>query len=281
MVGNGVTDYRFDNDIQLLEMTFWYGFISTETYLNVKQFCLGDTPDAMCEEWETEIFTALDNVNIYDSFGICYNDTQQLKPVLHEGKFEGLLRVGNEIKPYKKYFKAQELTPFLINPVENARKLKNLKLNPPCVYASPLIDYMNNANVRTSLHIPPTAPMWELCNGTMNTNYAKYANGSIDVYVNLQGKYRILIYSGDTDMAVPTYGTRDWIDNLNWTVTQNWKQFYVDGQVGGYAEYRKGGEVEDFEFATIHGAGHMAPQWRRGPTYKVISNFINNQTLLK
>lgn len=138
MVGNGVTDYRFDNDIQLLEMTFWYGFISTETYLNVKQFCLGDNPAANCEEWETEIFTALDNVNIYDAFGICYNDTQQLKPVLHEGKFEGLLRVGNEIKPYKKYFKAQELTPFLINPVENARKLKNLKLNPPCVYASPL-----------------------------------------------------------------------------------------------------------------------------------------------
>jgi len=65
--------------------------------------------------------------------------------------------------------------------------------------------------------------MWELCNGTMNTNYQKYVNGSIDVYVNLKGKYRILIYSGDTDMAVPIYGTRDWIDNLNWEVTKNWK----------------------------------------------------------
>lgn len=144
---------------------------------------------------------------------------------------------------------------------------------------TPVNEYLNMASVRTSLHIPADAPAWEMCNGTMNTNYIRYANGSIDVYVQLQGKYRVLIYSGDTDMAVPTYGTRDWINNLNYPVTKQWKQFFVDGQVGGYAEYYKAGAVEDFEFATIHGAGHMAPQWRPAPTYKVVFNFINNQTL--
>ena len=91
---------------------------------------------------------------------------------------------------------------------------------------TPVNEYLNMASVRTSLHIPADAPAWEMCNGTINSNYIRYANGSIDVYVQLQGKYRVLIYSGDTDMAVPTYGTRDWINNLNYPVTKQWKQFF-------------------------------------------------------
>ena len=88
----------------------------------------------------------------------------------------------------------------------------------------------------------------------------------------------MLKYSGDTDMAVPTYGTRAWIDNLNWDIVKPWKQFMVDGQVGGYVEYR-GDHQFDFVFATIHGAGHMAPQWRSGPTYHTVFNFIHNSTI--
>jgi hypothetical protein len=42
--------------------------------------------------------------------------------------------------------------------------------------------------------------------------------GFIDVYISLRNKYRMLKYSGDTDMAVSSYGTRAWIDNLNWPV---------------------------------------------------------------
>ncbi len=63
----------------------------------------------------------------------------------------------------------------------------------------------------------------------MNNHYTKYPNGSIEVYENLKGRYKILFYSGDTDLAVPTIGTTGWIDNLNWPVTSEWKQFIVDG----------------------------------------------------
>ena len=132
---------------------------------------------------------------------------------------------------------------------------------------------MNNASVRTALHIPETAPKWDLCNGDINGNYTPYANGSIEIYVNLRGKYKVLKYSGDTDMAVPTYGTKQWIDNLNWPISKEWKQFFIDGQVGGYTEYHDDGK---FIFATIHGAGHMAPQWRPAPTYHAVFNFIKN-----
>ena len=61
----------------------------------------------------------------------------------------------------------------------------NLKLLPPCVYAKPLLDYMNSAVVKAQLNVPVAAPMWDLCNGDINTNYVKDPIGSIDVYVNL------------------------------------------------------------------------------------------------
>ena len=49
MVGNGVTDYNYDNDVALLEMAFWYGILDTETYNNIKENCLVKTPPAQCD----------------------------------------------------------------------------------------------------------------------------------------------------------------------------------------------------------------------------------------
>jgi serine carboxypeptidase-like clade 1 len=55
---------------------------------------------------------------------------------------------------------------------------------------------------------------------------------------------------------VSTYATKAWIEEANWDITTDWKQYFVSGQVGGYVETRNNGK---FTFATIHGAGHMAP----------------------
>jgi hypothetical protein len=94
--------------------------------------------------------------------------------------------------------------------------------------------------------------------------------------VNLRGKYRMLKYSGDTDMVVSTYATKGWIENLNWPISKEWKQFFVDGQVGGYSEYHDNG---NFVFATIHGGGHIATAMKPAPTYYVVFNFIKNKPI--
>lgn len=87
-------------------------------------------------------------MNIYDAFGKCWNQTNSVgAPEAYKGRFEGLLRVGNEIKPYRRYYTAAEATPFLKD--GPYRKLKNLKLNPPCVYVTPVNEYLNNPSVRT------------------------------------------------------------------------------------------------------------------------------------
>jgi len=36
---------------------------------------------------------------------------------------------------------------------------------------------------------------------------------------------KILVYSGTTDLMVNTYGTWRWIDQLNWPVLKEWRQW--------------------------------------------------------
>ena len=82
----------------------------------------------------------------------------------------------------------------------------------------------------------------------------------------------MLFYSGDTDGAVPTFGSLQWIKSLNWTTKNVWRTYMVDGQVGGYTESFYGG----LTFATVNGAGHMAPQWKRPQTYQLVFNWIKD-----
>lgn len=105
-------------------------------------------------------------------------------------------------------------------------------------------------------------------------NYSLDPLGSQYIWEALRadGSYKLLKYSGDKDMAVPTMGTENWINNMNPTVTKEWRQYnYTEGTVGGYIEDYDGGMT----FATVHGAGHMVPQDQPDIAYFLIGNFIN------
>jgi hypothetical protein len=38
----------------------------------------------------------------------------------------------------------------------------------------------------------------------------------------------MLHYSGDTDGAVPTLGTQNWIATLGWKVTESWRPYLLE-----------------------------------------------------
>lgn len=84
-----------------------------------------------------------------------------------------------------------------------------------------------------------------------------------------------MVYSGTTDGAVPTRGTKQWISETGLTITEEWRPYFFNGQLAGHLERRE----KDFTFATVHGTGHMAPQWKRGETYHMIFGWLFNRTI--
>ena len=92
--------------------------------------------------------------------------------------------------------------------LKRARKNRLEATNTDCGFEAPVIDYLQRDSVRTSLHIPADTPQWEFCNSSDAFSYTESRNGSLWVYRELRGKYKILKFSGDSDGVVPTYGTQ-------------------------------------------------------------------------
>jgi len=158
-------------------------------------------------------------------------------------------------------------------------KLKDL---PPCTFGAPIIEYLSSDDVMDALHIPKDAPRapgtknkWDLCRGPSDGfNYEINAKASQWIWEALKGKYRFLKYSGDTDAAVPTTGTKWWIDSLKWDVLSDWRPYILpdgkDGKVmGGYII-----EYDGLTLGTVHGAGHMTPQFKPRESYWLIFNWL-------
>ena len=73
------------------------------------------------------------------------------------------------------------------------------------------------------------------------------------------GIYRVLQYSGNKDLSVPTIGTQRWIDALGLDITKDWCKYWTmknmpEKHLGGFYK-----EMGALTFATVHGAGafHM------------------------
>ena len=139
-----------------------------------------------------------------------------------------------------------------------------------------MADYLNRADVRAALNIPQIVQGWEGCSSNPLFNYPFSYEASIWIYEVLRPYgYQMMHYSGDTDGVVPTLGTRRWIEKLNWPVTSAWQPWTSNGQISGYTQ-----TYGSFSFVTIHGVGHMAPQWKRYDTQQMILKYIHGESYL-
>ncbi|XP_058069726.1 serine carboxypeptidase-like 17 isoform X2 [Magnolia sinica] len=101
-------------------------------------------------------------------------------------------------------------------------------------YAYLLSDYWaNDDSVRKALHIRKgTTREWKRCN--YDIPYEKSVKSTIKYHLNLTTRgYLALIYSGDHDLLVPFLGTQAWIRSLNFSIVDEWRPWFVDGQVAG------------------------------------------------
>ena len=280
-IGNGITDWTVD-----AEPATWQTFteFSTVPYSLLKQFtdnkCEYNVAKpfanpAACAPLESQVNNLIAGLNPYDMFRTTYglgsSSTQKsFFRKLQANEPLGESVVGGEVKTFQRGVRLEQYTPWV-------KKNKLLaKAAAEISFGDPMGDYLNRADVRAALNIPLAVQGWSGCTNNPLFNYPFSYEASIWIYrILIRYGYQMMHYSGDTDGVVPTLGTRRWIDSLNWKITSPWQPWTTDGQVSGYTQ-----SYGTFEFVTIHGVGHMAPQWKRKDMHAMIMAYIHGQSYL-
>ena len=286
MVGNGVTNWKYDGDTNYLKIGYWFNLYSQSIENQMKYYGCNyydidimpldklDANRTQCMQLRRQFSNLTSYINVYDLYRRCLdpgvaNDTEDLYKYYE---------IDGEIKKYKAKFTHADYTPWLFK--KHLQGTPELGGSPPppnplgsCTFGLPLLEWTNDKEVRQLLHIPKEVQAWEMC--STSVGYHMQPEASQFIYERLDGKYRTLFYSGDTDGAVPTHGSQQWMAELGWKTSEERRQYYVDGQVAGFVS-----ELDrNFTFGTVHGCGHMAPQWKRPQTYHLIFNWLKQRPI--
>ncbi|KAI8027269.1 Serine carboxypeptidase-like 18 [Camellia lanceoleosa] len=94
--------------------------------------------------------------------------------------------------------------------------------------------WANDDTVQEALHVRKGSVLnWKRCNKSIS--YTKDILTVVPVHEELKELgLEVLVEIGDRDMVVPFVGTVKWIKALNLTVVNDWRPWFVDGQVAGY-----------------------------------------------
>lgn len=119
-----------------------------------------------------------------------------------------------------------------------------------------------------------------MCNNQDNFGYDRSANGSYWVYEKLLplNKYKIVIYSGDSDPAVPIAGTLMWMVKIKRQLSLASRIYWRPWMTTTYNGKQNSGSIWAFEnkisLVRFKGVGHMAPQWNNEGGTKMINYFM-------
>lgn len=275
MVGNGATNWDYDVSPSFPTIAYDFNLIPVDLYKNYTEsgckvwfndFKPMEGPVYCAGLWQ-QINDLTAGLNWYDLY----------RPLYAGGGLTAEERIGKTViagveHTYKRGFTHAEYTPWLKNLMPKAQDGGK-----EIVMGAAVSDYFNQANVRAAFHIGDEIQPWEECNGNMNWTYSYSREASQWIYPILKAAgIRQIFYSGDTDGAVGLAGTRQWIKELAYPIRRKWQAWYttpnVNPEVAGYIV-----SYEGLDFATVHGVGHMAPQWARKPVQEMIFNWIQNK----
>lgn len=101
------------------------------------------------------------------------------------------------------------------------------------------------------------------------------------LYKKLVAKYKILIYSGNVDACVPTWGSEFWTRELGEPhgVQTAWHPWTSDAASPGSSKSVLAGYaitygINNFTFVTVKGAGHEVPRYKPAFALTMIDKFL-------
>ncbi|KAJ0014620.1 hypothetical protein Pint_21250 [Pistacia integerrima] len=202
LIGNGVTDYKFDANA-LVPFAHGMGLISDGIYEKVTAACKGN----------------YHNLDENDSCSVEMGLVDSALAGATERPLPVRKRIFGRAWPFRAPVRAGIVPswPELMSSSSTAVQV-------PCFNDIVATSWLNEAAVRKAIHAAPASEIgaWDLC--TSKISYYHDAGSMLSYHKNLtmQG-YRALIYSGDHDMCVPHTGTEAWTRSLGYKTVDPWR----------------------------------------------------------
>jgi serine carboxypeptidase-like clade 2 len=265
LVGNGVTDWKYDTEFAMMDFIFTHHLTSYEHRLDYVKYCLTNKTfdEGKCNETYDVAYEILNGINMYDYLRECKTPKNLKGEISTKSKYY-------QYAPWA--FKRQKTTnEELLNLIEDGDEGEAV----PCFDDTNIENFFSRSDVQSALHVI-NLKNWYVCSSSVFSNYTRLDEGSIWTYQTLiKEGLRILIYCGDTDAVVPYNGNQLWIRDLKLETLEPWRNWRVDNDpdnVAGYVVKYKG-----LTFCTIKGTGHMAPGWKPKESFYMFSQFLKDQ----
>lgn len=266
-VGNGVMDWTLmaESSVPFL---YGHGAISGPFMQQIEKTCQGQyaNPSDACQTLLNVVTQNTAGLNMYDFYRDCF---------AHQG-------IQSRRGPVLGWELAKN--PSLFKEVVKAPRPAHAALgeNVPCIDSVGGTEWLSTPAVRSALHIKDGLPAWTICSDaihyTTNQNYS-----APRLYDQMAGKYRILIYNGDTDMACDYVADSTAMNQVQAPVDPNeaWVPWLLDAEggaqtVGFITSYQT---EPGMHFLTVKGAGHMVPQWKPQVAYAMMDRFLNRKDI--
>jgi carboxypeptidase C (cathepsin A) len=269
LVGNGVFDEEESIDTHV-PFAYGHGFLSTASYNEIMKTCKGNykNPTPECKTLLKEIDDNMVDVNGYDAYRTCYHpDVSVQQTAAH---------------PYRIGSMTEMTRTSMMGMAQNLHVLSSLKKvtageSVPCINSVLGTKFLNKESVRTALHVEQSPNQWQVCGGVEYKDDGVYKS-LISVHKKMLAKYqpRVLVYNGDVDPGCNYLWAEASVQKFGLNVSKEWHPWVygdriVGEQLGGFmTEY-----TPNVSFVTVHGAGHMSPQWRPEAVFHMLSSFLN------
>ncbi|KAK7256196.1 hypothetical protein RIF29_29634 [Crotalaria pallida] len=268
MIGNGVTDEKFDGNA-IVPFAHGMGLISDQIYEEVKKQCNGNyynPANIKCGKMLTKVNEEIEGLNIYDILEPCYHSPETQANITSNNSlplsFRHLGQTERPLPVRKRMFgRAWPLRAIVKDGgiVPTWPQLDNANPFVPCTDDEVASEWLNNEVVRKAIHTAEKSVVkeWDLC--TNDIIYLRDTGSMIGYHKNLTSKgYRALIFSGDHDLCVPYTGSEAWTASMGYKIVNEWRPWVVNDQVAGYTQ----GYDKNITFITIKGAGHTVPEYK-------------------
>ncbi|KAL9244043.1 hypothetical protein vseg_017858 [Gypsophila vaccaria] len=142
--------------------------------------------------------------------------------------------------------------------------------------------WANHVQVREALNIREgTIDRWVRCNSSLSYT-PDFEDTVVEYHKNLSNmNLHVLVYSGDHDFGETYVGTLEWIGELQLPTKEEWRPWFVGGQVAGYATEYGSSANNNYRliFTTVKGAGHTAPEYKPREGLAMIKRWLESSSL--